>query len=115
MSQCENHERLLQVALDFGWELYEYGTDSECIVGGKETPHLALIWLKPCAWDEGQMIPVGCVCCTNLDEELMKWHEELHSVMENRRLRKQMDPMELPPQPQALGPAPDWLPPYRAR
>lgn len=117
MVQPENHGQLLQVALDYGWELYEYGTDSTC-VAGNISPQLALtmIWLKPCAWDQAQMIPVGCMCCTNLDDELMKWHGELHDVMENRRLLRGVDPAQpLPDAPPVLGSAPDWLPPYRAR
>ena len=58
MPQCENHEQFVEIALGHGWELYEYGYDSECEVGGKDATHLALIWLKPCAWDATQKIPV---------------------------------------------------------
>lgn len=107
----------LQLALGYGWVLYEYGTDSTC-TAGRISPRLALtmIWLKPCPWDQEQMIPVGCVCCTNLDDELTKWLEELHSVMENHRLRKPIDPAQpLPDSPPVLGTVPSFLPPYRAR
>jgi len=116
MPQCENHEEFVQVALNYGWELWEYGVDSTCEVGG-DAPHHALIWLKPCAWDEGQRIPVGCVCCTDLNEELLKYSEEVFDVMESRRIQKGIDPHEgpLPEEPVPLAPRPAWLSPYRAR
>jgi len=64
MSQCENHETFVEVALSYGWEMFEYGIDTSCTVGG-DAPHKAIIWLKPCAWDPFQLIPVGCNCCTD--------------------------------------------------
>jgi len=121
MPRCENHEEFVKIALDHGWEMYEYGIDSTCVVGGKDAKHLALIWLKPCAWDSSQKIPVGCVCCTDLDAELVKWNEELCDVMASRRRRKSLDPKEVlrpePPdsRPAPLAASPIWLEPYRAR
>lgn len=138
MSQCQNHEQFMQVALNWGWELWEYGTDSTCIVGG-DAPHLSLIWLKPCPWDESQKIPVGCVCCTDLDEELMRWNGEILDVVENRRFVRQVTGEQIqsavnhafdsclgrealrfqgenePETPPPLAGRPSWLKPYRAR
>ena len=116
--QCENHERFVQVALGYGWQLWEYGTDSECIVGGKDTPHLTPIWMKPCAWDEGQMIPVGCLCCTDLNTALWDYSAEVRDVMEDFRIKKGLRPMPevaLPERPAPLAERPSWLQPYRAR
>jgi len=122
MPQCQNHEQFVQVALGYGWEMYEYGIDSSCIVGG-DAPHLALIWLRPLAWDESQMIPIGCVCCTDLNEALLDYSEEFFDVVESRRIRRTMDPgdgilpesseatAEIPP----LAERPTWLKPYNAR
>jgi hypothetical protein len=116
VSQCHNHEGFMEAALNFGWQLHEYGYDSDCIVGGK-TPHLALIWLKPCAWDPEQMLPVGCACCTDLDQALMDWHEELWDIMEHRRILKGLGKAVFTPTepPEVLAARPDWLAPYRAR
>jgi hypothetical protein len=117
--QCENHEEFVQVALNYGWMLWEYGTDSTCEVGG-DAPHHALIWLKPCAWDEDQKIPVGCVCCTDLNDELFKYAEEVFDIVESRRIERGK-PTRLPEEypradrPPALAGRVDWLDPYRAK
>jgi len=118
--QCENHEAFVDIALGYGWEMFEYGIDTSCEVGG-DAPHKAIIWLKPCAWDPFQMIPVGCLCCTNLDEELLNWNGELFDVMESRRIAKGQaialsDEYPLPETPPGVlsGP-PSFLRPYRAR
>ena len=116
--QCENHEEFVKVALNYGWELYEYGVDSSCTVGG-DTPHLALIWLKPCAWDATQKIPVGCLCCTDIDEEILKWNDELMSEIDSRSLwgvtaLPDSYPKSERPILKSNKPV-SFLPPYRAR
>ncbi len=126
--QCENHEQFVQVALDYGWELWEYGTDTSCIVGG-DAPHLALIWLKPCAWDESQSIPVGCLCCTNIEGELVTYAQELRGAIANRRLEigdsarshglpdpyADEEPLEFITRPAPKAPPVNFLPPCRPR
>lgn len=124
MTQCKNHEEFVKIALEHGWEMYEYGIDSTCIVGGEDADHLALIWLKPCAWDQSQKIPVGCVCCTDLDAELVKWSEEVCDVMASRRIQKDLcgeDPLPAvypeadAEEPAPLAERPAWIEPYRAK
>jgi hypothetical protein len=117
--QCKHHEEFVQVALSYGWMLWEYGTDSTCEVGG-DAPHQALIWLKPCAWDEDQKTPVGCVCCTDLEQELFKYAEEVLGVVESRRIERGKptalpDNYSHPDGPPALCASPTWLAPYQAK
>jgi hypothetical protein len=92
MAQCVNHESFVQIALDFGWTLWEYGQDTAC----EHYPELVSIWIQPCTWDwnEDQQVPVGCLCCTDLDQALTQWHEELHSVLESRRGHKMVNHLE---------------------
>ena len=116
MAQCRNHEAFVDAALDWGWELWEYGIDSSCEAGG-DAPHLAPIWLKPCVWDEEQKVPVGCLCCTDLDKEILQWNIDLIAVSDNYRLvRNASEPGELMPRREKpVGGPVDWLPPYSAR
>ncbi len=116
--QCDGHERFVPIALSYGWTLWEYGTDSECIVGGKDTPHLTPIWIKPCAWDDTQTVPVGCLCCTDLNTALWDYSGEIYDVIQDRQIRMGKTPLPdryVPDRPEPLAPRPAWLDPYRAR
>lgn len=117
--QCDEHERFVTVALGQGWTLWEYGTDSECIVGGKDAPFLTPIWIKPCAWDDSQTTPVGCLCCTDLNAALWDYSGELQAVIQARLIKMGKIPLpshyEKPDHPKPLGGPVSWLPPYRAK
>lgn len=116
--QCEGHTAFLEVALGHGWTLWNYGTDNECTEGGKNIQYLTSIWMKPCAWDDTQMIPVGCLCCTDLNLALWNYSYEVDDVIKSRLIRMGKLPMpdvhsgfEIEP----LAQPPSWLRPYRAR
>lgn len=121
MPQSESHERLVQVALDFGWKLWGQGTDSECEI---DASSLTPIWMKPCAWDENQMVPVGCLCCTDLERALWDFCGERRHVIESKRqalleyvqgLGGREAEEEAPERPEPLASSPSWLPFYQAR
>lgn len=117
--QCDGHERFVTVALSYGWTLWEYGTDSDCAVGGKDTPHLTPIWMKPCAWDDAQMTPVGCLCCLDLNTALRDYSGEMQAFIQDRLVKRGKIPLpdhyQNPESPKPLGKPTSWLPPYRAR
>ncbi len=116
--QCDRHERFVAVALSQGWTLWEYGTDTDCLVGGKGTPHLAPIWMKPCAWADTQMTPVGCLCCLDLNVALWDYSKELQTVIRDRWIKtNKLNKAALPDpdQPKPLGKPISWLQPYQAR
>jgi len=110
VAQCENHPAFSKVALGFGWTLWEYGQDNTC----SHYPELVPIWIRPVAWDEEQSVPIGCLCCTDLNVALTEWYEEQYSVMESRTGKVMSNPFEghAPLAPPVDG---GFLPPYRPR
>lgn len=80
MAQCENHESFFALALTWDWLLWEYGTDTSCENYPKQVP----IWFRHCPWDKQQREPVGCLCCTDLNEALAQWHHDLRDFFESR-------------------------------
>ncbi len=112
MIQAEQHALFVKIALLHGWTLWEYGRDTSCkAVSPEQTP----IWIKPAAHDPEQMVPVGCLCCTNLGVELMEWYHELKSYYASEAHRILGTPiynLPVPPTSAAapLAESPDWLP-----
>ncbi len=84
--QCENHSTFFQICLDSDWLLWESGTDTTCTNFPEHVP----IWLRPCPWDTDQKEPVGCLCCTNLEQGLVQFHREMKSWLESRLM--ELDP-----------------------
>ena len=85
--QCENHNAFLQICLDSDWLLWESGTDTTC----DNFPEHVPIWLRPCPWDLEQLEPVGCLCCTNLEQALVQFHREMKSWLESRMMELTLD------------------------
>jgi hypothetical protein len=119
VSRIREREYLTEVALHHGWKLHEQGIDTTCTVGGRNS-HVAKIWLKPYVWDESQMIPVGCSCCTDLAKALKVYAKELSDRGNHHFLRasgKAKNPFQetAPPRarPAPLAPPPSWIEPYR--
>ena len=105
MAQCENHNAFLAVVLDFGWLLWEYGTDTSC----EHYPQLVPIWFRPCSWDDGQRQPLGCLCCTDLNQALKDWAQEKKAVHLTRTGRYEFPREES----SVLAPPASFIPPYR--
>lgn len=111
MSQAEQHALYVEVAFEFGWTLWDEGVDNSCLIN---PDRLVPIWMKPVAWDREQMVPVGCLCCTDLDAALVEWHAELGSVNNSEAQRLLDFPIyseEVSIEAEALAPAPDWMNP----
>jgi len=117
MTQADNHAAFVSIASQYGWTLWELGRDSTCQVEDRD--HLTPIWMKPLSWDHDQMVPVGCLCCTNLDQELVQWHAEEQAVIQDDVDRQMAQPLvfreEEAPLGEPLGSPLEWLPAYRAR
>ena len=117
--QCENHNDFFQICLAFDWVLWESGTDTTCVMFPEHVP----ILLRPCPWDLEQQEPVGCLCCTDLNQALGKFHDEMRSWMESRLINPEFTSLReierIWPAPadrgEPLGPAPEFLPSYVAR
>lgn len=117
MIQAEQHALFVQIAFAYGWTLWEYGSDTSCEA---ENPGRTPIWMKPVAYDPEQMVPVGCLCCTNLDDALVEWHDELKSFCASEIQRVLGSSYYFPPgvaarSEEPLASAPDWLPVNRPR
>ncbi len=65
---------LVKVALDYGWVLHPHGADTACLCADPDT--LPPIWMKPNPGVPGDLVPVGCLCCTDLSIELLSWNED---------------------------------------